>query len=283
LVTPAYFETFGIRLVRGRFFNDGDREGAVPVTIVSEALARLQWPNRDPIGLRVRLLDAPPDGAKTRYMTVVGVVTDVRNQGLNAPPRQEMYVPLAQQTSTGLFFRSLELAIRTSTEPLSLANSVRQVVWSLDRTIPITGVQTMEEILRSRVVQQRFNTALLGFFALLALFLSSAGIYSVIAYAVSQRTHEIGVRMALGAQAADVLRMVLLQGMSLALIGVGIGLGASFALTRWLQELLFEVSATDPLTLASIAFLLIIVAFLACWIPARRATRVDPLSALRCE
>jgi len=173
--------------------------------------------------------------------------------------------------------------IRTATEPLSLASTIRQSVWSLDNNIPISGVQTMEQILAAGVSQQRFNALLLGVFALLALGLSAAGIYSVIAYSVSQRTHEIGLRMALGAQGGDVLRLILKQGMTLASIGVVIGLLTSIALTRWLQDLLFEVSATDPLTFAAIALLLSGVALLACYIPARRATKVDPMVALRCE
>src|SRR5262249_25025952 len=154
VVTPAYFEVFGLRLLRGRFFNDSDREGTQPVTIMSEALARLQWPDQDQVGKRVRLLDAPPDQATTRYMTVVGVVSDFRNQGLAAPPRQEMYVPLHQQASTGFTIRTMSLVIRSVPEPLTLQSSVRQAVWSIDRTIPISVVQTMEEILRAGVARQ---------------------------------------------------------------------------------------------------------------------------------
>jgi putative ABC transport system permease protein len=175
------------------------------------------------------------------------------------------------------------LVIRTTTGPLNLANTIRQAVWSIDGNIPISNVQTMDQILVTNVAEQRFNAALLGAFALLALGLSAAGIYSVISYSVSRRTHEIGLRMALGAEGSDVLRLMLRQGMKLASIGVVVGLGASVLFTRWLGSLLFEVSATDPLTLVSIALLLSAVALLACWIPARRASRLDPMVALRCE
>ncbi|MGH9840537.1 MAG: ABC transporter permease [Blastocatellia bacterium] len=283
VVTPAYFQTMGVRLLRGRQFNDGDQESALPVAVISEALARAQWPGAEPIGQRVRLLDAPPEQATTQYMTIVGVVADVKNQGLNAAPRQEMYVPLRQQASSGGGFRSMALVLRTATEPLGLAHTVRQTVWSVDRNIPISSVRTMEQILAAGVARQRFNATLLGVFALVALCLSTAGIYGVIAYSVSRRTHEIGIRMALGARGADVLKLVVKQGMTLALGGVALGLAASFALTRSLKTLLFGVSATDPLTFVVITLLLTFVALLACWIPARRATKVDPMVALRCE
>ncbi len=283
VVSNAYFQTVGVRLLRGRLFDDGDREGALPVAVISEALAVAQWQNDDAIGKRVRLLDAPPEQATTRYMTVVGVVSDVKNQGVRSAQRQEIYVPMPQQASTGETFASMGLVIRTAIEPLSLANTIRRAVWALDSEIPISNVQTMEQILAGGIAQQRFNAVLLGGFALLALGLSAAGIYSVIAYSVSQRTHEIGVRIALGAQAGDVLRLVLGQGMALALSGIVIGLVGSLALTRSLESLLFEVSATDPAILAAIALLLSTVALLACYLPARRAIKVDPIDALRYE
>ena len=283
VITPAYFQTMGVRLLRGRLFNESDQEGSLPVAVISETLARAQWPNEDPLGRRVRLLDAPPERATTRYMTIVGVVAEVKNQGLNATPRQEMYVPIGQQASAGVNIRSMALVLRTATEPLSLAQAARQAVWSVDRNIPITNVQTMEQILAASVAERRFNATLLGVFALVALCLSAAGIYGVLAYSVSRRTQEIGIRMALGAQTRDVLRLILKQGMTLASVGVALGLAAALALTRLFEALLFGVSATDPLTFALIALLLLLVALLACWIPARRATKVDPMSALRCD
>ena len=283
VVSPAYFHTMGVRLLRGRLFNEGDREGAQPVTVISDMIARVHWPNQDPIGKRVRLLDAPPQRATVRYMTVVGVVSDVKNQGVTSESRQEMYVPLRQQTSVGGGFRSMALAIRTTVDPLSLAGSVRQTVWALDRNIPISNVQTMQEVIATQVVQQRFNAALLGVFALVALVLSTAGIYSVISYSVARRTREIGVRMALGAQTGDVLKLVIRKGMLLALIGIAGGLAASLVLTRVMQSMLFEVSASDPATFLGVAVLLALVALLACYLPARRATKVDPITALRYE
>jgi putative ABC transport system permease protein len=216
-------------------------------------------------------------------MTIVGVVSDVKNQGVTSESRQEMYVPLRQQTSVGGGFRSMALAIRTTVDPLSLAGSVRQTVWALDRNIPISNVQTMQEVIATQVVQQRFNAALLGVFALVALVLSTAGIYSVISYSVARRTREIGVRMALGAQTGDVLKLVIRKGMLLALIGIAGGLAASLVLTRVMQSMLFEVSASDPATFLGVAVLLALVALLACYLPARRATKVDPITALRYE
>jgi putative ABC transport system permease protein len=175
------------------------------------------------------------------------------------------------------------LAVRTSVEPVTLANSIRQEVWALDRTIPITEVRTMEQILETARVRPRFNTILLGLFAAVALVLAAVGIYGVLSYSVIQRTHEIGIRLALGAQQCDVLKLVVRQGMILALMGIAIGLAASFALTRLMTGLLYGMSATDPLTFAVIAMLLTFVALLACWIPARRATKVDSIIALRYE
>jgi putative ABC transport system permease protein len=286
IVSPDYFQTMGVRMISGRLPNYGDREGALPVAVISESIARTHWPNEDPVGKRVRLLDAPPESATTRYMTIVGVVADVKNQGLNAAPRQEMYVPLAQQASTGFPVRSMAIAIRTAPtimDPLSLANTVRQTIWSLDRNIPISAVQTMEQVMALTVAQQRFNAAILGIFALIALGLSAAGIYGVISYSVSQRTQEIGIRMALGAQTGDVLRMVLKQGMGLAIVGVAIGVAGAIGLTRLMASMLFEVSTTDAFIFVSVSALLAIVALMACYVPARRAMHVDPMIALRCE
>ncbi|MGH9934734.1 MAG: FtsX-like permease family protein, partial [Blastocatellia bacterium] len=284
-INPSYFATIGQRLVSGRPFADSDQEGALNVAIINETLARRQWPNEDPLGKRLRLLDAPPDQATSQYMTVVGLVADAKNRGLSDDPRQEVYVPLRQQVASGGGLRpsvSCALLIRTTGDPANLINTVRQNVWAVDRNIPITQVGTIEQIIETAMAQPRFNALLLSLFAFIALCLGAIGIYGVISYAVTRRTHEIGVRMALGARQRDVLRMVVRQGMTLALIGVAVGLAAAFALTRVMKNLLFGVSATDPATFAGLALLLLSVAFIAIYLPARRATKVDPLVALRC-
>jgi putative ABC transport system permease protein len=284
VVSPEFFRTLGVRLLRGRLLEDADQEQATPVAVVNETLARLHWPNEDPLGRRIRL----PNGsqATTAFLIVVGVVADVKNDGLTEAVRQEVYVPLRQRTAAiaGMgFARQMTLAVRTSVEPLNLVNAIRQEVMALDRNVPIASVRTMEQIMATVTVQPRFNMILLGIFAAIALVLAAVGIYGVLSYSVTQRTHEIGLRLALGAQQGEVLKLVVSQGMILALLGVAIGLAASFALTRLLTGLLYGVSATDPLTFIVIALLLTMVALMACWIPARRATKVDPMIALRHE
>jgi putative ABC transport system permease protein len=285
-INPAYFATIGQRLISGRSFADSDQEGAPNVAIINETLARRHWPNENPLGRRLRLLDAPPDQATTQYMTVVGVVADAKNRGLSVEPGQEIYVPLRQQVASGGGLRpsiSCVLLIRTAGDPSNLINAVRQKVWAVDRNIPITDVRTAEQIIGTAVAQPRFNALLLALFAFIALCLGAVGIYGVISYAVTQRTHEIGVRLALGAQQRDVLRMVVRQGMTLAMTGVALGLLSALALTRWMEGLLFGVRPADPLTFTLIAVALLLVALVACYIPARRATKVDPMVALRCE
>jgi len=205
-------------------------------------------------------------------------VRDTKRQGVDQPIRIESWMPLAQSPAG-----SMDVVLRTIGDPLALSNSAREAVWSLDRDLPIPRIQTMEQNLSARVAQRRLNMLLLGLFASVALILAAVGIYGVMSYAVTQRTNEIGIRMALGAQASDVVGLVLKHGMALTLVGVAIGLIATFMLTRLMASLLFGVSATDPITFAAIAALLIGVALVACWIPARRATRVDPMVALRCE
>jgi putative ABC transport system permease protein len=285
-ISTDYFQTTEMRLVRGRGFNATDQEGALPVAIINESLARHHWSNEAPIGQRFRLLDGPPDKATTRYLTIVGVVADAKNVSLAEPARQEVFVPLAQKAkSYGRMEPGLEfsLVVRTATDPAQLAGTVQREVRELEHGFIITQVRTMEQILSATIVQPRFRTTLLGCFALLALGLGIIGIYGVLSSIGAQRTQEIGIRMALGAQMRDVLRLVVAQGMKLALLGIALGLASAAVLTRWLQSLLFGVSATDPLTFAGIALLLLLVALLACWLPARRATQVDPLVALRHE
>ena len=284
VVTPGYFRTLGVRLVQGRFLEDSDQEQTVPVAVVNEAMARAFWPNEEPLGRRFRLLDSEPERARTVFLSVVGVVADVKNSSLTDAARQEVFVPLRQRAAAvaGMgFAQQMTLAVRTSGEPQQLVNTIREEVWALDPNIPITGVQTMEQILETVTVSQRFNTILLGIFAAVALALAAVGIYGVLSYSVTQRRHEIGIRMAMGAQPRDVLRLVIGQGMKLALVGVAIGLSGALALTRLMEKLLFGISASDPATFAAAVFLLPIVALLACYLPALGATKVDPMVALR--
>lgn len=283
-ISEDYFQAAGMRLVRGRGFARGDQEGASPVAVINETFARNQWPGGDPIGKRFRLLDAPPDKATTRYLTIVGVVADTKNESLSEAARQEVFVPLAQHAVTyGRMGarQDFSLVARTATDPSSLAVAVQREARQIESAFIITQVRTMEQLLANTIVQPRFNMILLGCFALLALGLGVVGIYGVISSIVAQRTQEIGIRLALGAQIGDVL--VLREGMSLSGLGVALGLLASFVLTRLLSSLLFGVSPTDPLTFVAITLLLTVVALLACYVPARRATKIDPLIVLRYE
>jgi putative ABC transport system permease protein len=286
VVSPEYFEAMRIRLIAGRYFSESDKPGAGKVAIINETLARRQWPDQDPIGKRLRLLDAPPERATSEYMEIVGTVADAKNRSLTGETRQDVYVPLRQQAvSMGGLGPSVSmgLVVRTAVEPASLTNAIREKISSIDRNIPITQVRTMEQVLANAVVQPRFNTIVLGAFAAAALCLGAIGIYGVVSYSMARRTREIGLRMALGAQTRDVLSLVLREGMSVVLVGVAIGLAGALALSRVMTGLLFGVTATDPWTFVAIPLTLIAVALAACWIPARRAVRVDPMVALRYE
>jgi putative ABC transport system permease protein len=274
-VQPNYFQTMGVQLLKGRTFTSQDTRESPRVTIVNETFAKRYFPDEDPIGKRFTF---GRPGPNTRWITIVGVVRDTKRQGVEKPIRIESWMPLAQRPSG-----SMELVLRTTGDPLLLSNAVREAVWSIDRDLPIPTIRTMEQVMSERVAQRRLNMLLLGLFALVALILAAVGIYGVMSYTVTQRTHEIGIRMALGAQSGDVIGMVLKQGIALTLAGVAFGLIATFMLTRLMASLLFGVSARDPVTFAAIAALLTGVALIACWIPARRATKVDPMIALRCE
>jgi len=275
-VSPDYFRVMGMQLRAGRGFTERDDENAPPVIVVNETLARRYFAGEDPIGKRT--LDK---GIKhTVEWTIVGVVADVKRYGLEAESQPEVYSPYPKFPYLEPF---LLLAVRTAGDPLKLAPAVRQQVRELEANQPIVDVMTMEQRLSESVAPRRFQMLLFGLFAAVALVIAAVGIYGVISYAVSQRTHEIGIRMALGARGADVLRMVIWRGLSLTLVGVALGLTAALALTRVMKSLLFNVSATDPATFALIALLLVGVALIASYIPARRATKVDPLQALRHE
>ncbi|MGH9855702.1 MAG: ABC transporter permease, partial [Blastocatellia bacterium] len=269
-VSPDYFRTMGISLRAGRLINDGDTQGAPSVALLSESLARRLFPNEDPLGKRLSVAGL---GA-----TVVGVVNDIRYTGLDGEVEQAVYLSYRQLPRSGM-----ALVLRGAAAPSSLAPALRNAVREIDPALPVYDVMTMNERLSNSVAARRFNLLLLGGFAALALLLAGVGVYGVISYVVTQRTREIGIRMALGAQAADVARLFIKQGMALVMLGVALGSLGAFALTRVMKSLLFDVSANDPLTFASVAVLLSLIALLACYLPARRAARIDPLASLRRE
>ena len=278
VVSPDYFRTMNIPLQRGRFFDSHDNPDSPPVIMVSRQLAERYWPGQDPIGKRLKIgaADSP-----NPWLNVVGVVGDVRQAGLYGDPRMDLYSPYAQERRA--FIAPRDLVLRTKGDAASVAASVRQAVWSVDKDQPISNVQTMDQVFSAAISQERFQALLLGLFAFLALVLACVGLYGVISYSVAQRTHEIGVRMALGARPGDVLKLVLRQGMGLTIVGLVVGIAIGSVATRVLSDMLFGVTARDPLTFVGVPALLLLVAFLACYIPARRATRIDPLVALRYE
>jgi putative ABC transport system permease protein len=275
ITTPDYFQTMGIPLLKGRVFTERDTADAQPVVIINESLAERYFPGEDALGKRL-IVDSEkyPEGNE-----IVGIVGDVRHKTLDAEGGAEFYRSYLQFPE-----RSMALVVRTAAaDPTAIASSIRSAVRQVDKDQPISNVQTMDQLLADSVARRRFNMLLLGIFAGVALVLAAIGIFGVMNYSVTQRTHEIGIRMALGAQPGDVLKMVVGQGMVLALIGVVLGLGAAFVMTRVMSNLLFGVSATDPVTFTGVSLLLSVIAFLACYIPARRATRVEPVIALRYE
>jgi putative ABC transport system permease protein len=282
--TPDFFKVMGIRLVRGRLFDEHDTQNSPLVAVIDEDFAREQFPGEDPIG---KYLAASPDGA-VPHTEIVGVVRHVKNYGLDAPgPVQaERYAPLYQVPEKFMpqVGGHVTLLVRSAgTDPAALTDAVRRAVHEVDPNQPVYNVQTMEQVLSDSVASQRLSMTLLSLFGAAAMILAAVGIYGVMSYAVVQRTHEIGIRMALGARGRDVLRMVVGQGMALALAGVGLGLVGAFALSRVVKSLLFGVTATDPLTFVGVPLVLLLVALLSTFIPARRATKVDPMVALRYE
>jgi len=272
-VSPDYFRAMGVALLRGRAFGNQDRADAPGVAIINEALARKFFGAEDPLGKRLLIEDGPP-----RPREVVGVVGDVRHFGPGIEPTPEMYVPYLDRP-----YPNLTLVVRADGDPAGMAAALRREIAALAPALPVANLKTMEQYLAGSVTQQRFSLTLLALFGAVALLLAAVGIYGVMSYSVAQRTHEVGVRLALGARRGDVVRLVVGQGMRLAGLGVALGLVAAFGLTRLMQSLLFGVSATDPVTFAAIPLLLAGVAALACYLPARRASRVDPMAALRHE
>jgi len=291
VVSNDYFSTLHIPLSKGRLFNESDARIALPlmryydqqpypahyndpqpapVAIINEAMAKQYWPTEDPIGKRLRIIASP-------WLTVVGVVGNVHHTGLNTPPNPEIYLSHLQEPNG-----ALAVMVRTSGDPLQLAGAARGELKVLDKDLPVT-ITTMDKIFSNSVAGQRFNALLLGLFASLALVLAMIGVFGVINYSVAQRTHELGIRLALGAQPRDVFKLIVGHGLILAVVGVVIGAVGAFALTRIIAGLLFGVSPTDVTTFVFVSILVTVVAMLACYLPARRATRVDPLEALRYE
>ena len=279
-VGPDYFDTVGVRLAAGRKFTPQDDQDHPGVAIVNESFARHYFPNENPLGQRMR--PAPPgriwNNQRLTSFEIVGIVRDVKSAGLEAPSEPAYYLPASQAP-----LQDMTILVRTTTDPLSLVGPVRQAVLSIDPNQPISNVSTLEKLVDDSIAQRRLNMLLMGLFGGLAMLLSAVGIYGLLSHAVTQRTQELGIRMALGAQVGDVLKLVLRQGMMLALAGEAIGLIAAFALTRLIRGLLFGVTPNDATTFIVVAGVLTIVALFACYLPARRATKVDPLIALRYE
>ena len=282
IATPGYFRALGIPLIAGREFTERDTATTPPVLLINQQIAERYFADRNPVGEHLTIDD---NNQGPRMLEIIGVVGDVKQMGLENSPTFDIYLPFSQAhaDNVGFLRNNLHLALRTATDPLTLAAAVKRELQAIDRDVPASNIRTMEQSLATILAPRRFNLLLLGVFAAVALVLAAAGIHAVVAYAVAERTREIGIRLALGAQSKDVLRLVIAQSMQPALFGVGMGLMAAFALTRLMRGLLFGVSATDPATFAVIGGMLTFVALLACWIPARRATKVDPMIALRCE
>ena len=279
---PDYLQTMGIRLIKGRFFTEQDTRTTPLVAVIDETFARQQFPNQDPVGERIA-----GDGKDQPDAEIVGVVGHVKHFGLDAVERvqPQLYVSFNQAPDDAFPFLAsrTNLIIRTTADPLSLTSAVRREVQALDPTQPVFNVSTMEQTLEQSLVTQRLSMTLLVLLASLALILAAVGLYGVMSYTVTQRSHEIGIRMAIGAQKRDVFKMVIGRGMMLTLIGVAFGLLGAFGLTRLMSTMLFGVNPTDPVTFASIGVLLTLVALIACYLPGRRATKVDPMVALRYE
>jgi putative ABC transport system permease protein len=290
-VSADYFDTLGMRIVNGRALNERDAPNGLPVAVINETAANRFWPGENPIG-KVFKLGPPeemvpagilPPGYRFIRWTVVGVLKDVKHQGLSQPSDPEIYTLPQQSLTNDGATRTMYLAVRAANDPATLAAAIRRQTQELDKEQPIADIATMEERRADSLLRARFNTLLLGIFAVVALVLAVVGVYGVMSYSVEERTREIGIRVALGAQRRDVLGLVVKRGMALVLGGALLGLGGAIAVTRLMTGLLYEVSATDPFTFTAVAGVLAAAALLACYLPARRATKVDPIVALRCD
>jgi len=272
-VSPDYFAAMGIPLLRGRLFTDLDRQGAPPVAVINETAARRFFPDEDPIGRRIRL------GMGSRgFREIVGIVGDVKQYGLDTDPPAQTYEPFLQNP-----YETMTLVVRAEGNPEGLITPVRSQVLAGDKDQPVSYVSTLEELLADSVVRERASMRLMVIFGSVALLLAAVGVYGVVAYSVAQRTREFGIRVAFGASAFSVLRLVIRQALALTLVGVAVGVAASFAVTRAMASLLYGVTAVDPITFTLVPLVLVVVSFLAGAVPARRATGVDPLVALREE
>ena len=274
----GYFRAMGIPIIKGRDFDDRDKHGSTPVIIVTETFARMHFPGEDPIGKRIEPGISSIEDEDSMMREIVGIVGDVRNRNLDTEPRAAYYVPQTQVP-----FSQMVAVVKTNSEPRSFIPAATKIVGAMDPDVPLFGVKSMEEYLSASVAKPRFSSTLLSIFSAVALVLTIVGLYGVMSYSVAQRTNEIGIRLALGAQTRDVLFMVVKHGSKLILIGLAIGLALAFALTRWIASLLFGVTAKDPFTFVAVSVLLAIVALFACYVPALRATKVDPMEALRRE
>jgi putative ABC transport system permease protein len=280
-VGPRYFDSMGIRVVEGRTFDGRDGAGSPPVVVINRTMAQIYWPGESALGRRVRPPGGP--GVETPWFTIVGVVDDVKNGGIDKPAGTELYFAVPQLTGGPFALRAAFLVVKTKSDPVSIVGAIRSEVRSLDSSLPVANVRTMDDIMATSQSRPRFLTFLLSVFSATAMILAAVGIYGVISYSVAQRTSEFGIRMALGANPHQVLIRVLSRGVLMAAIGVILGIAGAFALTRFLRELLFEVNALDPSTFGTMALLLLVIAVFACYGPAWRATKVDPTTALRYE
>jgi putative ABC transport system permease protein len=276
LVSPGYFATLGAPVVAGRVFGPDDREGTPRVVLINQAMARQTFPGEDPIGRRLALGDPSSD---PQWITIVGVVGDVRYSGLDRPAEPTMYTPYEQDN----WWPAMYLILKTDAGLAPTADGVRRVVGTLDADLPVYAVSSMETLLRRSVAQPRFRTTLIGLFAATAVLLAALGAYGLLSYAVRQRTREMGIRLALGAQRRDVLSLVMKDGMRLAVAGAALGVAGALLLGRFLSGMLYGVRPSDPATYVAVTALILAVALVACFIPARRATRVEPVVALRSE